>query len=71
MINIEFLIKSIMPKFINLLNCSENPTIKQLIAQLKSTVQSIKGLEEEDDEEEGDSVEVDGVNEMTTQEDSI
>nr|CAH8842604.1 unnamed protein product [Trichobilharzia regenti] len=71
LINIEFLIKSIMPKFINLLNCSENPTIKQLIAQLKSTVQSIKGLEEEDDEEEGDSVEVDGVNEMTTQEDSI
>ncbi|XP_018650206.1 hypothetical protein Smp_001530 [Schistosoma mansoni] len=47
-INLEFLIKSIVPKFSHILNCSENSTIQQLVSNLKASLQSIKGLEEEE-----------------------
>ncbi|CAH8515743.1 unnamed protein product [Schistosoma haematobium] len=47
-INLEFLIKTIVPKFANILNCSENSTIQQLVSSLKTSLQNIKGLEEEE-----------------------
>ncbi|CAH8496249.1 unnamed protein product [Schistosoma mattheei] len=47
-INLEFLIKTIVPKFGNILNCSENSTIQQLVSSLKTSLQNIKGLEEEE-----------------------
>ncbi|CAH8512603.1 unnamed protein product [Schistosoma haematobium] len=47
-INLEFLIKTIVPKFANILNCSENSTIQQLVCSLKTSLQNIKGLEEEE-----------------------
>lgn len=37
-----------MPKFGNILNCSENSTIQQLVSSLKTSLQNIKGLEEEE-----------------------
>ncbi|CAH8506575.1 unnamed protein product [Schistosoma guineensis] len=47
-INLEFLIKTIVPKFGNILNCPENSTIQQLVSSLKTSLQNIKGLEEEE-----------------------
>ncbi|CAH8511054.1 unnamed protein product [Schistosoma margrebowiei] len=48
-INLEFLIKTVVPKFGNILNCSENPTIQKLVSSLKTSLQNIKGLEEEEE----------------------
>ncbi|KAH8860427.1 Exocyst complex component 8 [Schistosoma japonicum] len=45
-VNLEFLINSVVPKFGNILNCYENSAVMQLVSDLKSTLESIKGSEE-------------------------
>ncbi|CAH8505880.1 unnamed protein product [Heterobilharzia americana] len=58
LINLEFLIKSIIPKLSNILNCTENSTIKGLLSNLKGCLHSIKGVDD-------DAVDVDVEDENT------